>query len=110
MQFRPVGVERLGEEVAPESAEFGEGFCWRTSAGGRDGEGSRCDRCHDAASVFSFAPFPRETPFFGAENQFSPDLLKDGFNCSDSQHIWFRPRIHRGERMQNEAALNRLSA
>ena len=38
MQFRPVGIERPGEEVAPEGAEFGEGFCGRTSAGGRDEE------------------------------------------------------------------------
>jgi hypothetical protein len=27
MQFRPVGVERPGEEGAPEGHEFGEWFC-----------------------------------------------------------------------------------
>src|SRR3981189_2508025 len=27
VQFRPVGVERLGHELAPEGAEFGERLC-----------------------------------------------------------------------------------
>jgi hypothetical protein len=31
---------------------------------------------------------------YGAENQFWPDLLKDGFNCRDLAHTWCPPRIH----------------
>jgi hypothetical protein len=101
MQFRPVGLERPGEEVTPEGAEFSEGFCRRAAARDRGGQGSRTDRCHDAASAFFIRGFSAKSAVFGAEDEFSPDLLKDGFNCRDSQHIWFRPRIHRGERMEN---------
>ena len=39
MQFRPVGVERLGEEGAPEGAEFGKRlFCPGVAGGGTGGE------------------------------------------------------------------------
>jgi hypothetical protein len=72
MQFRPVGVERLDEEVAPEGAEFGEGFCGRASAGGPDGEGSRCDRCHDAASVFRSRLFRAKRRFSALKTSFRP--------------------------------------
>jgi hypothetical protein len=43
------------------------------------------------------AVLPRKTPFFGVENEFSPDLLKDGFNCHDRAHTWWRTVVTRGE-------------
>src|SRR5690348_16857911 len=40
MQFRPVGIEGLGEEGAPEGTEFGERLFQPDMAGGRGGSGS----------------------------------------------------------------------
>jgi hypothetical protein len=39
--------------------------------------------------------------FSGAENQFSPDLLKDSFNCLDLGRDGDQPVFIRGERMEN---------
>jgi hypothetical protein len=38
---------------------------------------------------------------FGAENEFSPDLLKDSFNCPDLARHGDHPVFTRGERMEN---------
>jgi hypothetical protein len=38
---------------------------------------------------------------FGAGAEFSPDLLKDGFNCTDLGGHGFEPVFIRGERMEN---------
>ena len=57
MQFGPVGVERLGDELTPEGAEFGEGPCETVAAVRRGGKGCRSDRCHDAGPLFSLAAF-----------------------------------------------------
>jgi hypothetical protein len=51
--------------------------------------------------LFSAAARPRETPFSGVENQFSPDLLKEGFNCPDLGRDGDHPVFTRGERMEN---------
>jgi hypothetical protein len=40
---------------------------------------------------------------FGAENDFSPDLLKDSFNCRDLGNHGVNPVFIRGERMENAA-------
>jgi hypothetical protein len=45
--------------------------------------------------------FRTQNAVFDAENEISPDLLKEGFNCRHLAHTWFRPRNHRGERMEN---------
>jgi hypothetical protein len=76
MLFRAVGVECLGDELAPEGAEFCQRFCQSVAAVRRGVKGCRTDRSHDAGPCFQNA-------FFGAENEFSPDLLKEGFNCLD---------------------------
>jgi hypothetical protein len=94
VQFRAVGVERLGDELAPEGAEFCEGFCQYVAAVRRGVKGCRTDRSHDAGPCSQIA-------FFGAENQFSPDLLKDSFNCRDLGPHGDRPVFIRGERMEN---------
>jgi hypothetical protein len=51
--------------------------------------------------LFSAAARPRETPFSGVENQFSPDSLKEGFNCPDLGRHGDQPVFTRGERMEN---------
>jgi hypothetical protein len=38
---------------------------------------------------------------FGAENEFSPDSLKDSFNCLDLGGHGVYPVFIRGERMEN---------
>src|SRR5438552_2024621 len=65
VQFRPIGIECLGDELAPEGPEAGEGAGKGAGKGagrsgvadGRDGEGGRRDGCHDAGSLFSLAAF-----------------------------------------------------
>src|SRR4029077_4165228 len=63
MQFRPVGVERLGDELAQEGFETGKGVGRSSAADDRGGERGRRDGCHDAVSLFSRAAFPRGTLF-----------------------------------------------
>jgi len=95
VQFRAVWVERLGDELAPEGAEFCKGFFQSVAAVRRGGvKGCRTDRSHDAGPCFQIA-------FFGAEDEFSPDLLKEGFNCLDLGPHGDQPVFIRGERMEN---------
>ena len=94
VQFRPVGVERPGKELAPEATQLGERACRASAAVRRGGKGCRSDRCHDAGSPFSLAAFAALEAHFGAEVQLWPDLLKDSFNCRDSPHTWYPSRIH----------------
>jgi hypothetical protein len=94
VQFRAVGVERLGDELAPESAEFCQRFCQSGACMSRGVKGCRTDRSHDAGPCSQIA-------FFGAENQFLPDLLKDSFNCRDLSPHGVYPVFIRGERMEN---------
>jgi hypothetical protein len=42
-----------------------------------------------------------KTPYSAPENQFSPDLLKDSFNCRDLGRHGDHPVFIRGERMEN---------
>src|SRR5829696_5086058 len=42
-----------------------------------------------------------QNAFFGAEDEFSPDLLKEGFNCLDLGPHGDQPVFIRGERMEN---------
>jgi hypothetical protein len=42
--------------------------------------------------LFSLAAFAALDAFGGADRQFSPDLLKDSFNCHDWAQAWYRPR------------------
>jgi hypothetical protein len=92
-------VECPGEELAPEDAEFGDNFR-KTSAAGRGG-GQGCARCHDAALLFIMRGFRAQNAVFDAENEISPDSLKEGFNCRHRPYTWFPSRIQRGERMEN---------
>jgi hypothetical protein len=93
VQFRPVRIEGSGEEMLPKSLEFSERLDLSVVADCRGGEGYRSDRCHDAGLCFSSRLLPPGA-FFGAENEFWPDLLKDSFNCRDLPHTWYRHRIH----------------
>src|SRR3954451_1206938 len=94
VQCRAVGVERLGDELAPEGAEFCQRFCQSVAAVRRGVKRCRTDRSHDAGPCFQVA-------FFGAENEFSPDLLKDSYNCRDLGAHGDYPVFNRGERMEN---------
>jgi ATP-binding cassette ChvD family protein len=94
VQFRAVGIERPGDELAPEGAEFCQRFCQSVAAVRRGVKGCRTDRSHDAGPCFQNA-------FFGAENEFSPDLLKEGFNCLDLVPHGDHSVFIRGERMEN---------
>jgi len=95
VQFRAVWVERLGDELAPEGAEFCKGFFQSVAVVRRGGvKGCRTDRSHDAGPCSQIA-------FFGAEDEFSPDLLKDSFNCLDRSRDGVDPVFIRGERMEN---------
>jgi len=93
MQFRPVGVECLGEELPQEGLESGKGVGRSSAADNRGGERGRRNRCHDAVSLFSRGAFPRGT-LFQRQNESWLDLLKDGFNCRDLPHTGYRTRIH----------------
>jgi hypothetical protein len=99
VQFRPVGVECPGEELAPEGAEFGDDLRKASAAGCGGGQGRA--RCHDTALLFVMRGSRAQNAVFDAENEISPDLLKDGFKCTDLARTWFRSRIQRGERMEN---------
>jgi hypothetical protein len=70
MQFRPVGIECSREELAPEGADFGEGFCNAAAALRRGGERGRSDRCHDAGLLFSLAAFAAQGVFGAPESSF----------------------------------------
>jgi hypothetical protein len=92
MQFRPVGVEGAGEELTPEAANFGEQAGPSVVAGRRGGKGSRSDRCHNADLLFAGGFRRVRGAFSGGKGDIWPDLLKQGFNCSDPSHTWCRPR------------------
>ena len=68
MQFRPVGIERLGEELAPEGFESAPRA---GMAGDGCGKRGRCDRCHDAVSLFSFAAFAASGAFSASQQVFA---------------------------------------
>jgi hypothetical protein len=53
------------------------------------------------ALVFNRGGWPRKTPYSAPENEFSPDLLKDSFNCQDLGSHGDHPVFIRGERMEN---------
>ena len=55
VQFRPVGVERPGEEGAPEGLELGNRL--RGAVRGRGGEGCGFDHSHDARPELLVAAF-----------------------------------------------------
>jgi hypothetical protein len=93
-------VERPREELAPEGAEFGDNLR-RAGVAGRGGGQGRA-RCQDAALLFVMRGFRAQNAVFDAENEISPDSLKEGFNCRYPPHTWFPSRIRRGERMENE--------
>jgi hypothetical protein len=83
VQFRSIGIEHFGEELAPECLELGKRGGFASAASDRSGERGGRDGGHDAFSLFSRAAFAALERFFGAENEFWLDLLKDGFNCRD---------------------------
>ena len=66
VQFRPVGAERLGDELAQEGAESCEGFCLSGAAICRGVKGCRTDRSHDAGLLFSLAAASRVKRLFSA--------------------------------------------
>jgi hypothetical protein len=81
MQFRPVGIEGAGEELAPEGANSSKSM-GRLAAVGRGAEGCGREGYHDAPACL-LAAYAAQSALFGAESQLSPDLLKQGFNCRD---------------------------
>jgi hypothetical protein len=73
VQFRPVGAECLGDELAQEGAEFCEGLCLSGAAVRRGMKRCRTDRSHDAGLLFLLAAAkPRETPFLAPGTTFRP--------------------------------------
>jgi hypothetical protein len=63
IQFRPVGIESPGDELAPEGTDFSERV-GAVAAACRGGKGSRSDACHDEALLFFAGGFCRaERPF-----------------------------------------------
>ena len=114
MQFRPVGIEGPGKELPPEAADRGIRLVLSVTAGRRGGNGrgnDACqDTCHDVAPLFRARLLPPRCACFDAGNEFSPDLLKEGFNCRDPGHTrpclgphGDGPVMIRGERSENEA-------
>jgi hypothetical protein len=83
VQFRPIGIEHFLEELTPECLQLGKQAGLAVAVLYRRGERGGRDGGHDAFSLFSRAAFAALERFFGAENEFWPDLLKDGFNCPD---------------------------
>src|SRR5207247_8469360 len=83
VQFRAVGIERLGDELAPEGAEFCEGFFESVAAVRRGVQGCRTDRSHEAGPCFQLRRLAAYTHYSAPENEFSPELLTGSFNCRD---------------------------
>ena len=80
MQFRPVGVEGPGEELAPEIADFGEGLRWVRPSRRSAGEES----CSDVIVAMTDLPSCRATSvarsaFCGAGGQFRAGVIKRRF-------------------------------
>src|SRR5262245_2433585 len=94
VQFRPVGVERLGKEGAPEGEEFRERLFRRGLAGGGGGAGGRNEDGHDAGAVVFTAALAALGAIRRAESELSPDSLKTGFNFRDRLPVWCRTRNH----------------
>jgi hypothetical protein len=88
MQFRPVGIEGPDQELAPEAADRRKRLVLSVAASRRGGKGCRNDACHDVALLFFARLLPSRGACFAAGNEFSPDLLKEGFNCRDLGHTW----------------------
>ena len=63
VQFRAVGIERLGEERAEEGTDSGEDKAVSAAAVRRRGEGSRTHDRHDGSCLFS-APSGARSPLF----------------------------------------------
>jgi hypothetical protein len=58
--------------------------------------------CRDAEPIVAMTrALVFQNAFFGAENEFSPDSLKDSFNCLDLGRHGVYPVFIRGERMEN---------
>jgi hypothetical protein len=100
MQFRPVGVECPGEELAPESLEFADGVGLSVAAF-RRGEGYRADSRHDEPAFFVRRLLSHGALFWALAASFRRDLLKEGFNCPDLAKHGVGPVMIRGERMEN---------
>jgi hypothetical protein len=99
MQLRPIRVERPDQELPPKRSEFAKRAALPFSAF-RGVWKEICDGCHDAARLFSLAAQAAQEALPGAENEFSPDLLKQGFNCHHPTGGGSLVII-RGERMEN---------
>src|SRR3954466_3637941 len=72
VQFRPVGIERLCEEGAPEGQQFGERLCSAGAVRGRGGKGGGSDCCHDAEPAVFIAAFAASTLFVALKTSFGP--------------------------------------
>jgi hypothetical protein len=107
MQFRPIGVEGPVEELAPERLEFGNRAGPIVAAGRGGRKRSRCEAGHDGLAVFG-AAFAAWRRFVGAENEFWPDLLKEGFNCRDPPSHGDDTVFIRGEWRENSILLGPL--
>jgi hypothetical protein len=83
MEFRTVGIEGAGEELAAEGADFGEGA--RPSVADRRAQGARCDARHDESCLF-WPLLSRKTLSGALTGSFERKLLKEGFNCRDLAH------------------------
>jgi hypothetical protein len=86
VQFRPVGIERPDEELAPERAEFAE------QTGGSTVivryPGRRCQSRHDKTCLFIRRLLSRGAPFAALTGSFGRQLLKEGFNCCYPYSYW----------------------
>ena len=91
MQFRPVGVECPGEELAPEGADFGEGPDRPSRL--RVGEEREPDVMVAMTRPAFFRRLLSRGALFGALTaSFGRELLKEGFNCL-IWSTWYHPVI-----------------
>jgi hypothetical protein len=81
MQFRSVGIEGPGEELAPESPEFTKGVGLSDAACRRGGVRCRADSRHDEPAFFVRRLLSRGALFGALARSFGQELLKEGFNC-----------------------------
>jgi hypothetical protein len=79
MQFRPVGIERPGEEQVPEAPDFGEQA--RFAVLMVHDAGRRCESRHDGPAFLSGDFCRAQRFFFALAGSFWRESLKEGFNC-----------------------------
>jgi hypothetical protein len=81
VQFRPVGIECPGEELAPERPDASERPGASVAAVRPGGEGCGADGRHDSPAHFVRRFLSYGALFAALTGSFWPNSLKEGFNC-----------------------------